>query len=109
MPNQNYYKYQCCHTQGVQQPHSFHSAGEIDNGYPCPGVQMLTLRIVDASQRFFVLDELVRTDGNAVEEIITFAAHARTQAADSLFPTSTPAVTEGHRVSYCLSMTYLTA
>ena len=107
MPNQNYYKHQCCHTQGVQQPHSFHSAGEIDNGNPCSGVQMLALWVVHTPQCFLVLGTAVRAEGNTAEEIITLAAHARTQAADSLFPASMPVV-EIHRVSYHLTMTYLT-
>ena len=66
--SRNYYIYQCCHTQGVQQPHSFHSAREIDDGNACPGVQMLAVRIVDSSQRFFILDELLSADENAEEK-----------------------------------------
>ena len=52
----------------------------------------MALRIVGISQRFFILSKLVRADENAEKEIITLAAQARTQAADSLFPTSRSAV-----------------
>lgn len=69
MSNENYYIYQCCHTQGDRQPHSFHSAREVDNSNACPGVQMLAVRIVGVSQRFFILGELLRADENAEDKL----------------------------------------